>query len=327
MRAPWFWFREAGLLSMLLMPATLLWRLGGAIRSARMTPKKVPVPVICIGNLTAGGAGKTPMVAAWSLRLASQGRTVAVVSRGYGGRLMGPHKVDPAKDRAEDVGDEPLMLAQMATVWVARDRAAGAEAAARDGAEIVLLDDGFQNPGIAKDLSVLVVDAEQGFGNRRIIPAGPLREPVVVGFSRADRVVLIGLLEERRRAADRWPELEGALPACLVSVETGIDLSGQPVVAFAGIGRPEKFFGLLRSLGARLAAAHPFPDHHVYDERVIVRMLREAAEKGAMLITTEKDAIKLPERYRCEVLALPVRLELEDWTELDRLVDTLAPRH
>ncbi|MEM9100600.1 MAG: tetraacyldisaccharide 4'-kinase, partial [Pseudomonadota bacterium] len=152
------------------------------------------------------------------------------------------------------------------------------------------------------------------------MPAGPLREPMMQGLARADLVLLIGSPDQQTRAAARWPSLRSATRASLEPIQTGIDLAGQPVVAFAGIGRPEKFFETLRGLNAKLIATHSFPDHNVYGERVLARMQREAAQAGAMLVTTEKDAIKLPERYRREVLALPVRLELEDWSLVDSLI-------
>ncbi|MEM0945485.1 MAG: tetraacyldisaccharide 4'-kinase, partial [Pseudomonadota bacterium] len=237
-----------------------------------------------------------------------------------------PHRVDPLADRAERVGDEALLLASWAPVWVARDRAAGARAAAAAGVDLVLLDDGFQNPGLRKDASVLMVDAGQGFGNGRVIPAGPLREPVGPGLARADEVVLVGSDKARAAAAERWPGLGDALAAELCPVETGLALKGLPVVAFAGIGRPEKFFETLHREGARLIGAHGFPDHHVYAPQVLRRLVAEARRAGAMLLTTEKDAVRLAPEFRREVMAVPVRLEVADWAPLDRIVARLAPK-
>ncbi len=331
MRAPAFWSSPPGapgLAARLLWPASLLWRLGTALRRLRASPGRAPVPVVCIGNLTAGGAGKTPLVQAIAERLAGQGVAVAVVSRGHGGRCRGPHRVDPAADSAAEVGDEPLLLAQTLPVWVARDRLAGARAAAAGGAALVLLDDGAQNPHIAKDLTILAVDAEAGFGNGRVMPAGPLREPVADGLARADLAVLIGPEPARARLLADWPAL-GRLPcvaARLAPPATGLALAGLPVVAFAGIGRPEKFFATLRGMGARLAAAHAFPDHHVYPPRVLRRLLAEARRQGAMLVTTEKDAVRLPPEFRREAMALPIRLEPEDWAPLETRLAALLPR-
>lgn len=326
MRPPEFWFAAPGLFSALLTPVSWLWRLGTAWRNWRARPRRAPVPVVCIGNLTVGGAGKTPMAAAWLMRLQEAGHEVHLVSRGYGGSVSGPHRVDPVRDNAAEVGDEPLLLAQMAPVWAARDRAAGAEAAAAAGATLVLLDDGFQNPGLNKDAAILMVDASQGFGNRQIVPAGPLREPVASGLARADLVVLVGDPPAQQMARSRWPELAGAVSARLAPVETGLDLTGQPVVAFAGIGRPEKFYETLGGMGARLLACHSFPDHHVYTLQVLDRMRREAASQGAMLVTTEKDAVKLPAPFRREVMALPVRMTPADWDPFDQIIATLCTK-
>ncbi|MEM9043197.1 MAG: tetraacyldisaccharide 4'-kinase [Pseudomonadota bacterium] len=323
MRAPAFWFLSPGILVWFLAPLSWIWRFGTTLRRIKASPKPNPVPVICIGNLTVGGAGKTPTVAAIAMRLSRQGRKVAVVSRGYGGKIEGPHQVGAASDLASDVGDEPLLLAQMTTVWVARDRSQGVRSAAAAGAEVVLLDDGYQNPNVVKDASVLVVDAEQGFGNGHVLPAGPLREPVEGGIDRADHVILIGNPDQRSRAVTQWPLLRNAHSARLMPLQTGIDLSGQSVVAFAGIGRPQKFFDTLNEMGAQIVQAHAFADHHVYSDWVIARMLREAQAAGAMLVTTEKDAIKLPEHLRRDILALPVRLDLDDWSSLDRFIDDL----
>ena len=327
MRAPDFWWRppeRPGWPARLLAPAAALWRLGARRRGRGAAPCRAPVPVICVGNLTAGGAGKTPMVAALVQRLVAAGRDVHVVARGYGGREPGPRRVDPARDTHRAVGDEALMLAALAPVWVARDRAAGVRAAAAAGAGLVLMDDGFQNPHVAKDLSILVVDAGQGFGNGRLIPAGPLREPVAGGLARAGIVVLVGEPAEREAAVARWPALAGAVPARLVPVETGLPLAGERVVAFAGIGRPEKFFATLRGLGAELVRAEPFADHADFPEPVLRRLLREARAGDAMLVTTEKDAVRLPAAFRREVMVVQVRLEPEDWARIDHSLAALA---
>jgi tetraacyldisaccharide 4'-kinase len=275
--------------------------------------------VICVGNLTAGGAGKTPTVAALVGRLAARGVAAHVVSRGHGGSLEGPVRVDERRHAAADVGDEPLLLAAFAPTWIGRDRAAAARAAAAAGAQAIVMDDGFQNPSLAKDLSIVVVDAATGFGNGRVMPAGPLREPVADGLGRADLVLAIGPPQARSRFAARWPAL-AALPMAggtLAPLPTGMDWSGLRAVAFAGIGRPEKFYDTLRNLGAELVATHGFADHARYDARILARLATEAKAKGAQLVTTEKDAARLPPAFRPNVLVLPVRLELDDWSAID----------
>lgn len=326
MRAPGFWSRPARVTAALLGPASALWRLGGWLRARTARAARAPVPVICIGNLTAGGAGKTPTVIALLQRLAARGARPAAVSRGHGGAERGPHRVDPDRDAAARVGDEPLLLAVWAPTWVSRDRAAGACAAAADGAGVVVLDDGHQNPGLAKDLSLVVVDAGAGFGNGRVIPAGPLREPVAAGLARADAVVLIGEAAEAAATLSQWPDLT-ALPilrARLTPLAAGLPLAGEKVVAFAGIGRPEKFFDTLRAMGARLVATHAFPDHAPYPPAILRRMKAQATAADAMLVTTEKDQVRLPPAFRREAMAVPVRLAFDDPAALDALLDRVA---
>jgi tetraacyldisaccharide 4'-kinase len=325
MRAPGFWWNapdRPGWRAHALAPAAALWRAGAWLRAVGARPAGAGVPVLCIGNLTLGGAGKTPMVATLMRRLGAAGVAAHVVSRGYGGVTRGPFRVAPERHDYTDVGDEPLMLAALGTVWVSRDRPAGVRAAAAEGAKLVLLDDGFQNPHLAKDRSILMVDAVQGFGNGRLIPAGPLREPVERGLARADLVVLVGPPEARAAAPGRWPALASrpVLGAELRPPATGLPIAGEPVVAFAGIARPEKFFETLRGVGARLVATRGFPDHHAYRPAVLRRLVAEARRRGAMLVTTEKDAVRLPPEVRSEVLTVQVRLEPEDWAPIDAVV-------
>lgn len=326
MRAPGFWAEPDNVMGRLFSPLSLVWRFGTAIRRYRAHPVKVATPVICIGNVTAGGAGKTPLALAWLARLSRAGYNVHVLSRGYGGRIVGPHRVDPAHDRAEDVGDEPLLLASFAPVWVARDRAAGAQAAAEAGASLILMDDGFQNPGLVKDASVLVIDAAQGIGNGRVIPAGPLREPLAAALARADHMVLVGEAPRRAAAEAAMPWLAGAIPARVEPLATGLDIAGQPVVAFAGLGRPQKFFDTLRQAGAILRRTEGFPDHHIYAPKVLDRLIRTARSEHALLITTEKDAVRIPPAYRSELMVLPVQMVVEDWAPLDALIERFVAK-
>ena len=321
-RPPAFWDDPGSPLGRLLAPLSWLWRLGAALRRLSARPRRVGAPVICVGGLTVGGAGKTPAVVALLQALGEMDARPHALSRGYGGRLRGPHRVDPARDAAADVGDEPLLLAAWAPAWVARDRAAGAAAAVAAGADVVVMDDGHQNPTLARDLSLVVVDAAAGFGNGRVMPAGPLREPVAAGLARADAVVAIGQDAEIDALRARWPALD-ALPllrARLEPLATGLPLEGAAVSAFAGIARPEKFFATLRRLGARLVAAHALPDHAPLAPALLRRLVAEARAADAMLVTTEKDAVRLPAAFRREVMALPVRLRFEDPAALAALL-------
>jgi tetraacyldisaccharide 4'-kinase len=286
------------------------------MRRALAHPYRAPVPVICVGNLVVGGAGKTPVVLALVELLRQTGIAPHVVMRGYGGRLTGPARVDPANHDAVAVGDEAVLAAAQAPTWVARDRAAGVRAAAAAGAGAVLLDDGFQNSSVAKDLSLLVVDATYGFGNGRLLPAGPLRERIEAGLARADAIVLLD--------GDNVPgKLVGATCPTLRAALTPLDgarFSGRRVVAFAGIGRPDKFFATLRRLGAELVEQHPFTDHHRFTEAEIAALRAAAALEGTLLVTTAKDAARLAPGERAGVEILDVQIEWREQPAVDALL-------
>jgi tetraacyldisaccharide 4'-kinase len=322
MRAPEFWQTDNPL-ARLLEPIGQI--VGGitARRALRAPLVRADVPVICVGNLTAGGTGKTPVVASIVRRLAAQGHTPAVVMRGYGGSLKGPVRVDARQHNVDDVGDEALLHARRGAVWVSRERARAAGPAVADGADVLVMDDGHQHASLAKDLSLVVIDGRTGFGNGRLFPAGPLREPIRSGLARAQAAVIMG--DDRRGIARDLSEYLPVLGARLVPGPERMKLKGQRVVAFAGIGDPEKFYHTLREIGARVTAFHPFADHYSFDVADIQPILDEAFAIGAIPVTTEKDAVRLEADQRQQVDVLSVDVEWERPEALDALLEkTLA---
>lgn len=324
MRPPDFWRHDASRLwPVLLAPIAGLYRLGFLARARASRPQRASVPIICVGAATLGGAGKTPLTSALARRLRQQGRKVNIVTRGFGGSERGPLLVDPGRHPARDVGDEALLLIQAAPTWVARDRAAGAQAAARAGADLVLLDDGLQNPKIAKDLSILSVDGMSGFGNGWLLPAGPLREPVTAAATRCQAVVIIGKDEAG---------IVARLPAGLPRLQARIEpinpeaLKGRRWFAFCGLGAPEKFRRTLDEIGLDLAGWREFPDHHRYSERELAQLRVDAARLNAGLLTTRKDWVRLKPDERDGITALDILLRFEDEESLDRLLRPIFAR-
>jgi tetraacyldisaccharide 4'-kinase len=324
MRAPDFWWRKPGLAALALSPFAAVY---GAVAGARMrkTGAPAPVPVLCVGNFVAGGAGKTPAALALAARLGAMGYSPVFLSRGYGGSLAGPVRVDSAQHGPADVGDEPLLLSRAGPVVVARDRPAGAALAAAHG-DVVVMDDGLQNPSLRKDLSLAVVDAATGIGNGMCIPAGPLRAPLAAQWPAVDAVILVGE-GEAGEAVARLAQREGK-PVLWARLSPDGDaaegLAGARVLAFAGIGRPEKFFATLRHAGARVERTRAFADHRPYMAGEIAALLAEAEGAGLLPVTTEKDMVRVraaaPD-LAARIAVLPVVMRFEDEPALGVLLD------
>lgn len=309
MKTPAFWGRRSAVRGLVLAPVGLLYAAITRRRLEQAQPYLAAVPVISVGNVTAGGAGKTPVAAAIARLLAASGIEAHILSRGYGGRLKGPIRVDPREHDATETGDEPLLLAAQAPTWVGRDRELSAKAAAAAGAQALILDDGLQNTALLHSLSLLVIDGGFGFGNRRLIPAGPLREPVARAAERVQGAILIG--EDKTNAAAQLPP---GLPVFNAALKPRLSrsLKGRRVVAFAGIGRPEKFRDTLHACGVRLAGWFPYPDHYVYRDKDFKLLAAAARRTKAVLVTTEKDFVRLPEFFREQVEVVKIELEFED---------------
>ncbi|MFN8831840.1 MAG: tetraacyldisaccharide 4'-kinase [Labrys sp. (in: a-proteobacteria)] len=323
-RPPAFWQRRTpGLVARLLSPIGQVYGARVAARMAR-AGRRVEVPVLCVGNFTLGGSGKTPMALAIAELLIEAGERPVFLTRGYGGSIRGPALVD-TDDRADRVGDEPLLLARLAPTIVAADRVAGAQRAIEAGASVIIMDDGFQNPSLAKSGAIVVVDGEAGIGNGLSFPAGPLRAPLYAQTPFATAVVIIGPGEAGERVAAY--ARGAARPVFRAALEPAAapDLAGRRVLAFAGIGRPEKFQATLAAMGAEIAAFEAFPDHHPYSEAEAVALATRAQAERLLPVTTEKDHARLsggPARKALASMSLPVPvgIRFEDEAGIRRLL-------
>jgi tetraacyldisaccharide 4'-kinase len=326
MREPAFWYRPASWISRLLMPLGAIY---GVIAGHRLLRQgfDAGIPVLCVGNYHVGGAGKTPTVLALVKLLRELGETPVVLSRGYGGQLRGPIKVDSERHVAADVGDEPLMLARTVAVVVARDRIEGVALARSQNASVILMDDGFQNPAITKDASLIVIDGGRGLGNACVLPAGPLRAPLPPQLDRTDALIVVGdgLAAEAVAtaiAARGKPVMKAQVRADEASVAA---LGGKRVLAFAGIGDPARFFRTLRANGIEVVRERAFADHHPFSESEIEALNTEATRDALTLVTTEKDLARLrgrgglPNRAQ-QIVPFAVTLEFDDAAQLRRFV-------
>lgn len=326
MREPEFWWGAPQTRARLLMPVAAIYGAVAALRLARRG-SRLAVPVVCIGNPTAGGAGKTPTAMTVARMLAALGERPAFLTRGYGGTLAGPLQVDPLHHRASEVGDEPLLLACVARTIAGADRVAGARMAVGAGASVVVMDDGFQNPSLAKDFSMLVIDARRGVGNGRVIPAGPLRAPLAAQLARAQALVVVGSYrcDVRVERAARALKLPVFYARVQPEADAAAALAGCRVLAFAGIGDPEKFFATLADAGAEVIVKRAFPDHHRFTPAQAKALCDDADRAGLMLVTTEKDLARITGDDQVGSLAvraraLPVRLVFDDEAGFERLL-------
>lgn len=319
MRTPRFWQRR-GLLSTLLQPAAALYGIGARYDRTHTTPQRANLPVISIGNTTAGGAGKTPTAIAMAHLLREHGHTPHLITRGYGAAATATHRVVPG-DHWQQVGDEALLLAEAAPTWIGRQRLASANAAQAAGASLAIADDALQHHALHKDLSLLVIDGAFGIGNGRLLPAGPLREPFADALHRADALLIIGDDAQNMAAkAQGKPVFHARL------VATAPDLANKRLLAFAGIARPEKFYTTLRGLGAELVATQDFPDHHPFAASELDALIAAAGKAQATPIATAKDGVKFPPPYRDQIAILPVRLQFDDPVAIQNWLQSALPK-
>lgn len=312
-KAPNFWNKK-GILAKILVPFSMIYIAISQWRNKGVVTAKLPVPVICVGNLVMGGAGKTPTVIAITQILKKMGYNPHIISRGYGAIIHGVKKVDRLKHSYLNVGDEPLLLAKFATTWVSVNRSEAGYEAIKNGADILIMDDGFQNNSIHKDMSFIVVDSTQGFGNQYVFPAGPLREPFSKGLNRADATIVIGEGE--------LSYLEGSkkiFHARFVEKES-LKKKGERIIAFAGLGYPQKFKNSLKDAGYKVVEFYAYPDHHPYTITEIDKLLKQSKKRRTKLITTSKDAIRLPASYRKKVDVFKVNLEFQEAIDVEEFL-------
>jgi len=318
-RAPEFWHMRnarglAGALAIVLSPLGWVYGAITSMRASRAPEYAAPVPVICIGNVVMGGAGKTLVCADLAKRLSAKGQKPHIIMRGYGGLTLAPTQVDLNVHGANDVGDEPLLLARLAPTWVGRNRAEVAKRACEAGASVIVMDDGFQNSTLAKTLSLLVVDTAYGFGNGRVCPAGPLRETVNSAIARAHGVIALGNVNADLKFD--LPTFAGHTNAATLAP----DIQGKRVIAFAGIGRPEKFFDTLKAAGAELVETISFPDHHPFLSSEVEDILSKASANNCIVVTTEKDIVRIPAEFRTHIISFPVQLNWEHEDAFERFI-------
>ncbi len=302
MKTPSFWYQPPRFLSTFLWPLSWIYGKGGKTLSLLKKSHRFPVPILSVGNIVCGGAGKTPLAIALARLLQTRGINVHFVTRGYGGTQKGPLKINPSYHTSVEVGDEPLLLAQQAPTWIAKERPLGVQKAMEEGAHLIILDDGHQTSGLYKDLSFVVVDLLQRFGNGYVIPAGPLREDLAEGLKRSDALIGIG---EGEIVTDQPFFRARSVPHPLI-------IPSNRVIAFCGLGFPQKFYKTLQDLEVDLIAIKSFPDHYRYQKEDLVRLQKMANENHAVLVTTQKDKVKIPSSWHIQLHVLDISIQFED---------------
>lgn len=315
MKTPQFWSTR-GTLAKLLLPISILYDIVSTMKRAQVKPNGFPVPVICVGNLIAGGSGKTPVALYIGRMLKSKNVNAFYVSRGYGGKFKGPVLVNPKKHSAREAGDEPLLLSEVLPTVVSKDRVAGVRYALSKGAKAIVLDDGLQNPSVVKSLALLVIDGQNVFGNGYLIPAGPLRERPENGYKRAHAIIVLN-------RSTRVPPLPSDRPALNARTfpQNAEAFKGRKVIAFCGIAYPDKFFATLSSAGAQLVEKIPFADHYPYSMMDMQKLLFKGHIADAVLVTTAKDAVRIPAKYRDCVAVLDIGIEFENPAMMENIID------
>ncbi len=318
-KAPSFWHQPNHPLRYALTPLSWLYQLGHLIRFHANPSYKAHVPVLCVGNLVAGGAGKTPAAIMLTQQLIAMGHTPHIISRGYGSHILNSLLVNDTHT-ATDVGDEALLLARHAPCWVGENRKESAINAMKNGADCLIMDDGLQNPSLYKNASMVVIDGGYGIGNGAIIPAGPMREPWKVGLKHANAVLIIG--EDTHNLTDTLPQHIMAMSAT-INATIPESIKGKPLLAFCGIGRPQKFYDTLAEHKLDVIDTQDFPDHHPFKEGELSALWDTAEKAGAALVTTEKDWVRLPKEWQSKVEIVPITLNIAPKASVEQLLSAL----
>ena len=325
LKAPKFWYlKRDTFLSRILYPLSLLFRFGTKIRSITSSSNKSNLPVICIGNIVVGGAGKTPVSLKIGKILIKSGYKPNFISKGYAG-IIKTNTLIQSWHSPKSVGDEPLLLSEISPTWIGIDRNKSIKLAEKKGADCIIMDDGFQNPTIHKDFSIIVINASQEFGNKRVMPAGPLRESIKRGLSRTNLIIVIGVVKQSLKEI-----IPNHIP--IISAKFNINnenkiFKGQRITAFAGIAYPEKFFTSLKEQGAKIVKEVTYPDHHIFDENDLLSLVEMANKTKSILVSTQKDFVRIPKSYRSLVNTLEGEITFENEDLIKEILTNVVENH